>query len=403
MLLLLPLLLFTTLLVPFLGVVPYLDGDVEFKIAYNFYTGNYLTNWMPYHPPLKPLLASVLFSFFGVSAYTFLGLLLGLVGILSIYSIGLTLFDKKTAGLSALFLALSGIYVATALFSLNDFVMTVFFLLAFALYVRGKFFLYAIAISLAVCSKESAIIFPLCILIVELLQKKVRFEHVIPFFIVWDWIFFLHITGHSLWNAWNFSSDSPKGILPTFLDNIFQGKLFNTYAYSNWLHLFFFNYNWVFWLLAIAAGWKLKKNQYFLMMVLFFFCYAGIILSFQTYTITQYILPILPFVYLLASYTLMQLLNAKCIAITAVIFIAILSLFTSDDPVANVLWKKTTLLQRNFYVNKSDGLDGITYNMQFLQIAKERDAIIRDGKNTKLINSLNVDHDTFLLYHLTRK
>src|ERR1700704_1852387 len=66
-------LFFTLLFFPFVGLVPYLDGDTEFLIAVNFYLGKYLTNWMPYHPPLKLFMTDILFHIFGFYSYSFLG------------------------------------------------------------------------------------------------------------------------------------------------------------------------------------------------------------------------------------------------------------------------------------------------------------------------------------------
>jgi hypothetical protein len=398
----LPLILFSILLLPFLGVFPYLDGNTEFVIAHNFYSGNYLTNWVAYHPPLKPIMASLLFQFFGVSGYTLLGYILGLVGIASIYAIAQTIFDKKTAILSAVFLALSGLYVSTSLFSLNDFIMTVFILLSYAMYVRKKFFAYAIIVSLAVCAKESAILFPVSIAAVELFHKKFRWEHVIPILILCDWILFLRITGHGLWNSWNFSGSQQHGILYTFFDNLITLKIFNQYAYDNWRHLFIFNYNWVFWIIAALAVPKLKRNQHFQIMLLFAFSYAAIVLSFQTYTITRYILPILPFVYIIAAYYLVKVRYAP-VVITLLMVIVLSGLFTSNDPFSNQIWNKRTVLNGGeFYSRANDGMDGITYNMQFLQLTKKRDTIIRTGNYKNRLKELNINPTTLALYNLDK-
>src|SRR5579883_2631729 len=125
---------FTILFTPFVGLIPYLDGDTEFLIAVNFYLGKYLSNWMPYHPPLKLLIASILFHLFGFSSYSILGYFFGVIGIIAFYYIVESLFDKQTACIGSLLLSLSGIYISSSLFSLNDFLMTVFILCAFAMY-----------------------------------------------------------------------------------------------------------------------------------------------------------------------------------------------------------------------------------------------------------------------------
>ena len=133
------------------------------------------------------------------------------------------------------------------------------------------------------------------------------------------------------------------------------------------------------------------------MMMIFSFLSAAIVLSCQTYTITRYILPILPFVYIIAAYVLVHFKYAV-VAIPLVMVFVMLSLFSSNDPISNQIWYKRQVLAENFYARGLDGKDGITYNMQFLQLAKERDAIIRSG-NFKLSDEvLNIDKTTLFFY-----
>lgn len=392
-----PLAVYTILIGPYLATFPYLDGHVEFNVAYNFFTGNYFTNWVAYHPPLKPIMSSVIFFFFGPQAYTALGYLLGILGIGSLYVIARELYDKKTAILSSVFLALSGMYISTSLFSLNDFIMTVFLLVAFAFYVKKKLIMYAVFASLAVCAKETAIIFPFSVALVEILSKQYRWQHIIPFAVLGLWVAFLYLSGHSLWNSWNFSESSKHGIHHTVFENIFMLKLFNQYAYDNWLHMFIFNYNWVFWIVLLFALPKTKITSHIRMLLVFFVLYALIVLSIQTYTIPRYILPVLPFLYLITTQYLVRSKYAM-ILIPVVLIFAISALFSSNDPISNNIWKRTTQLDQSFYYRPLDGNDGITYNMQFLYVTKERDTIIKSGFTEKQRKNLIIDKHTLEIY-----
>jgi len=392
--------IFILLLLPYMNVIPYLDGDGEFRIAVNFYHGHYLSNWMPYHPPLKLLLSSLIFHLFGFFSYSYIGCLLGVVGIIAFYFIAEVLFDKRTAVISSVLLSVSGIYIATALFSVNDFLVTVFLLLSFSLYVNKKYFWAAVLACCAVFSKESAIIFPLSIIIVEGFQKKIRLVNLIPFFGLSAWIIFLRGTGHTLWNDWNFSSTSDKGSAWTIMNNVYRGTLFNKYAYENWLHLFVFNYNWVLWIVALFSLFKLKWNNNIAVLVLFSFLYTVIILSFQTFTITRYILPIYPLLYLLVAVQL-RYTKYTFFFMLLVSFCVLASLFTSNDPVSNTFWVKSNILDQQFYLNRAlDGTDGITYNMQFLYLTKERDRLLRQGTCSNDIQALDVYPETLSILHI---
>lgn len=392
---------FTTLFFPFFGLIPYLDGDTEFLIAVNFYLGKYLSNWMPYHPPIKLVLSSILFHFFGFFSYSFLGYLFGIFGITALFVIAEKVFDKKTAILASLLFSLSGIYISSALFSLNDFLMTVFILFSFAFYVKEKYFLAAVLSCFAVMSKESAIIFPLSIILVELCKKKWRIVNILPFLTLFFWVVFLHVTGHTLWNSWNFSNDRNDGSLLTVVNNILTGSIFNNFAYENWLHLFVFNYNWVLWIFVIWSLIKIRWNSYFFIIALFSTLYTVTILSFQTFSITRYILPIIPFMYLFVaekiSHTRYQLL------LIPIVFVCVVtSLLTSSDPVSDIIWhNKWQILNQNFYINrKLDGNDGITYNMQFLYLTKARTHVIRTGNCAIDIDTLSIYPETLRILNI---
>lgn len=389
----LPVLIYIILYTPFLGITPYHDGSKEFSFSYNLYIGHYLSNWIPFQPPFKLILSSLFFYFFGFDSYTYLGLCLGALGIAVLFLIARELFDRKVALWSAIFLATSGLYLSNGIFSMTDFVVAVLILLSFYFYIRSYFWLYGIIVSCAVLTKETVLVFPISVFIVYLwTQKKLRFSLILPFLTFLGWLWFLYATGHQPWNDWNFSSTANQGSLYTVIHNLLTFQFLNRFAYENWRHLFIFNFDWFFWILAgfgivyLFRKKKMFKNKAnFLIIALYGFFYIIAVLSFQTFPITRYILPLLPFVYLFAGLGLVTILNAikieywKYWAIAIVVLVIFMELFTSDDPVSNFFWGKTNFLGEEVYVSKLGGLDAMTYNMQFLLFAKKRDELIRSG------------------------
>src|SRR3989338_1271938 len=112
---------------PFLKVIPYLDGNIDFVQAHDFYTGGftkYFQNWASVHPPLKIILSSMLFVFFGfgVFAYNLLGLIFGVLGMLGMFGLAKK-YGQKTAVFAVSFLVTSPLFLATSVFSLTDFIL----------------------------------------------------------------------------------------------------------------------------------------------------------------------------------------------------------------------------------------------------------------------------------------
>ena len=393
----LPIFIYIILYFPFLGIVPYHDGSKEFRFSYNLYSGHYLSNWIPFHPPFKLILASLFFRLFGFESFTILGLCLSIVGIASLYLIAKKLFDRKVAFCSAIFLATSGVYISNGIFSMTDFVVAVLVVTALNFFSRSNFWLYGIIASCAVLTKETALVFPISVFIVDLyIQKKLRISLLLPFVTFLCWLWFLHMTGHQPWNDWNFSSTAKQGSFYTVIHNLVTFQFLNQYAYENWRHLFIFNFNWFYWLLAIfGVIWLIKKKNIrqnkitFSIIAIYVVSYTIAVLSFQTFPITRYILPLLPLVYLFAGFGFVTILNKikveylRYIVMVVAVMIIVTQLFKSDDPVSNIFWPKTTFLGERVYLSSLGGLDAMTYNMQFLLFAKKRDLLIRAGDCSK--------------------
>lgn len=425
--------IFIFLYLPFIQTIPYLDGNIEFvlsNIVYKEGISGYLKNQVEYsvHPPLKFYLASLFFKVFGQNqvSYNLVGLFFGLSGVLGIYCLGKEMGNRNIGRQSALLLSLSPLFIANALFSLKDFIIAVLIIFSLLFYSRKKYLLSSGFSCLAVMTKETALIFPFSILLVELFfflknlfqKKKVKIEFsalffLLPFFFYFLWCDFLIKNNQKPWGDWIFAETASRGALYTALYNFFTLKLFNKYAFQHWRQLFILNFNWIFWLILLSGVilyFRKKENQRFFLkeflkgtdrfktfsvILIFLFGYLLSVLSFPTFTIPRYGLPIIPFFLIGVSFSIWIITKDKktpfrFFFISCVIFVNCLSLFTSVDLVSKYLWKKVSILGQEIYNLKDHlaGNDGITYNFQFLLIAKNRtEQILNFEKSTGIFYS----------------
>ena len=404
MLLLLPVILFIIIFLPYLSLIPGNDGNYEIIDAYHWFLGDNLLKLLSSHPPFKLILFNFFYNYFGLHSFGYIGLFFGIIGIIALYHIGKELFDKQTALLSSVFLATSGLYLSVGAFALRDFLTTVFMLVGFACYLKSRYIWYAMFLCLAVLTKESALFFALSIVLSEFItKKKVTFAALAPIIIFMWYIEIVYASGHHVWNQWNFSKTANKGSIYTIINNLVTLQVFNKYAYENWDHLFVFNFNWTYWIAAFISFFFIKKQELkmrLLPLLLFFLSVTLLLLSFQTYTINRYTLPLLPFLYLFTAFGITKMKFTLFFAVLF-IFISFISLSYSVDPISNTIWQKTTVFNEKFYLNPElDGADGITYNLQYLTIMKKRTTMILHGK-CKLPSIITFTRQTRTLFHIT--
>lgn len=406
-----PIIVFSCIYLPFLNTIPYLDGNIDFVQVSDYQQGGftqYFQKWSSVHPPLKLILSTLVMNLFRekVFAYTLLGYLLGIGGIVSIYFICHRILNRDVARISSLLLASSPLYISTGIFSLRDYLLTVLILASLASLVYQKYLLYIFLVILAFLSKEPAILFILCSLLVEIIfsVRRNRLINVLfcflPLLASIGWWQFLKVNHQKPWSDWIFTETAGRGTYYTMMNNILTLKIFNKYAYQHWLQLFFLNFNWFFWVVIILGlgicsvnqGYRKKIATHFfkrtllaktaVTIFLFSVGYFLTVLSFQTYTIPRYILPLIPFLYIAVSFFLNKLMRGNKIigygTIFTVITIVVLSGFFSLDPISPKIWGKINVLEQSLYgLNEHlAGLDGITYNLQFLLIAKKRSSLI---------------------------
>lgn len=409
--------LFLCLTLPFLNILPYMDGNIDFIQTLDFYNGGisqYFLNWNTVHPPFKLFITLPLYLIFGVSAITYSipGIVIGILGIISIYLLTKDIFGKSTANLAAMFFSIYPLFISNSVFMMRDAVLTVFILKSILFYERKKFVLYGLFSSFAILTKESALLLPLIIIFIESLfwikKRKINLKFIlnftaliIPLTVYYLWKLILGSYGKNSWSEWIFTETGNKGAIFTILNNLFTQEFINPYAFQHWKQLIFLNFNWIYIILIILgiifSLVQFKKinihqniNTVKTLLVIAFFIvfYLLTVLSLQTYTIPRYALPITPFIIVGLSRTITIIKN-KYIKISfsgLIIIIIFTSLFSSIDPIANRMWGETEIFKNKLYGlnNHMAGNDGITYNIQYLLIARERSNMIKNSKRNDL-------------------
>ncbi len=393
-------------MIPFLGSLPYLDGNIDFVKTYDFYSGGFnklFSNWGSVHPPLKEILSLVFFKLFGLNSfsYTLIGFLLGQVGIYYFYLLIKNILGEQVALVASILLSLNPLYLSVGLFSLTDFLLSILIIVSLYYYSFKKLYLYAFFASLGYLAKETGILLILSVIVIELLRKVVKksasnwsklIAIFLPLITPLVWGYFLSHNGKGVWSDWNFSSTSANGTVYTIIHNLWSLEFLNKYAFQNWLQLFLLNFNWVHWLILLSGTLyliirknmlkKLLSNNLASISFLFCFSYIICVLSFQTYTIPRYALPIIPFLLAVSSffinYARSNTPSSKPLFIILVL-IMMLSLFYSVDPISKKIWGEVQVMDETLYgLNKHlSGNDGITYNIQYMSIVKKRSELLR--------------------------
>lgn len=414
-------LLFLCLLLPFLNVIPHRDGNVELSQTIDYMKGGfqmYFNNWAV-HPPLKIIISSVLIKLVPLFpfSYNILGVVLGIIGIFGIYYFSLSVFTKKDAIITASLLAISPLFIANAIFGLRDYILTVFIIIALFFYIKRRYIIYAFFASLCILTKETGLVLIFAVLFVEAIfgVKQIFNRNFKPFInfiycliplIPWAlWVMFLSANHKGVWDDYVFSNVR-GGPFSVILHNLLSLSIFNQYTQEHWKQLFILNFNWILWLFIMLSVLLylgkvfLKKNllneikkdriraRTLMIIVTFFFFYLFTVLTFPTYTIPRYALPLIPFFVIFISLSITSIKNnyVKLFILFSVYSIFLIALFFSADPVSAAIWKVRTIDNQSLYSldRTIAGNDGITYNYQYLLLVKERTNLIRKIENDQV-------------------
>lgn len=444
------LILFSSLFLPFLNSIPYLDGNIYLVQSTDFYTGGfekYFKNWVSVHPPFKPFISSIFFKAAGINPYAYnaIGYLFGIFGIIGLFYLSKKIFNKNIAGICALFLATSPLFLSVGIFSITDYLLTVLIIISLFFYSNKNYLLYALSTSFAVMTKEtvlplliSVITIELIFAIKKLITKSINVKNrissavfLLPFIAFYAWSTFMQSQGQKTWGAWIFAETAHKGAMYTIFNNLTTFQFLNQYAYQHWKQLFILNFNWIYWLTLFIGLtiflWNKEnlkivyknllegntKTKTLLIIIIFSIAYFFSVLTFQTYTIPRYALPLIPFLLMGTAFSIKILIEksrqVKIIAVILFPTIILVSLFSSTDPISTKLWGKSTILGEELYSLNQHlaGNDGFTYNMQYLLIVKKRTSLILSAKKSVISNEChwvfpdpNNDYKTIKILHL---
>jgi 4-amino-4-deoxy-L-arabinose transferase-like glycosyltransferase len=356
--------LFALLLFPYMNLIPTLDGRHDLVNTFHLSLNKSI------HPPFKSLILMRFIEIHGIYSYTWMGLLFGIGGIIGIYLLTKMFTDKKSAVIASLLLSICGLYVSSSLFSMTDFIITILAIYTFYFYYTQRLGWYSFVTILGVMTKETYALVPLSILIVSLLQRKFKWRYLFFLLAFIEWLIILKVNHLSAWNQQNFSNFSKYGSFGTIFFNIVTLKIFNKYAFGAWQQLLVLNFNWFFWLVALiqfgAIKWSKNILKYYSPIILFVILYVFFVLSFPTWIIPRYMLPIWPFLLIFLSAHIWR----NKVILVLIFLVSFMSLFYSIDPISHGIYKDRELFKQKFYNVPFAGNDGITYNMQYLDYTK---------------------------------
>lgn len=404
-----PVVAFSSLFFPFFGLTPCFDAIAFFEYAKVFYTDglNQYLHVRGLHPPFPAFILFLFFKILGpyITTVSLSGYLHGVIGIVAMYYLTKKLFGKQVAIISAILLAICPIFIANSVHMLIDFTTTVYLLLALSLYSNKKLFLYSLTSSMLVLTKDTGLLLPASVITIELYHNyKELFLHInvkqicrffllsIPIILYGAWVYYVSFHGLQVWHDNIFAETRDKGAFITIFHNVLTFDFFNKWAIRHRTILFYMNFNWVFWLIAIAgtivyiktnglrnaiASFSSNTDTAKTKIIILLFCisYFFTVLTFQTFTAPRYDLPILVFLYMFVAWTIKNTLSKAPFYILLLFAVfTFVRLFYSIDPISNFLFEKRGVNDQVIYYfdDAVDGNDIIVYNLQYLFMIKNR-------------------------------
>jgi len=359
------------------------------------------------------------------------------------------IFGINVARLTTTLLSTFPLFLSNALFATRDYILTVFMIIALYFYLQKKAILYFIFGNLIVLTKETGLVLILSVAIVEffyfflrLWQKKLTKKDfkILFFFLpvlgILLWYRFLKELGSQPWQDHILMEEvRGKGSFYTVFYILTHFKTFSPWAKQHLKQLFILNFNWLYWLIFIGgtlifllsflkrqksllftfglSKQEAQKTKFFLIIFIFTIGYIIGVLTFPTYTIPRYTLPLVPILIGGVTMIIDQFIIKKgnktlnFATLVFLFFLVFVCLFFSIDPLSLKIWDKMEFYGEKLYNLKDDlaGNDGITYNLQYLFIVKKRTQHIKevesqkknlmDGENWAIFWDPNNDCKTF--------
>lgn len=308
------------------------------------------------HPLLFVFIYACFFKVFGTSvlAAHIFTCLISILFVSIAYRLAERFFSPNVALMSALLLVIQPLFFAQAVFVLPEIMLGVFALLSIYFYLGKKIGLASIFATLALLTKETAIVLPLVMLVMEgikFFRKGITFKKLfITCLVIFSpyYIFGLFIIIQRIQNGWffypyhtGFISFSPESIywrLTGYLNFIFtrQGRI-------TWLIVIIVAIPVaVFWnkinmKKAVVGIWKDFSEDTFVLSTLVLYAVGILCYSCLNYTLQRYLLLIYPVFTILIVLIVFHLLRKKILLSYGIILsFAFINLFYMKSPVKMV-------------------------------------------------------------------
>lgn len=401
-------LLFTTL--PYWNQAPANDPMVIYRESTRLYTAglkNFMGMGYAVHPPLINLLISCFFFLFGKApiSYTLSGIFVYLCLLFASYFY----LKKRVSWVSAcafilIFFTHPWILVNSVILS-NDFLLT---LLAFLLLIgilEDSLPIKTVSMGLLGIAKETGLLFILAgsaILLLDILrtwvlERKFPVRKVmrallalLPGAIAWGiWQYLLRQYQQTEWRDFLFNPGGQSSF-EIIYRNIIEGKLFNKHLFGNLLNLGVYYSQWLYTFIfaltvsCVASLTLLEKKRVFspttYLSAFFALTYLLLALSFPTWTVLRYGIPVL-FFFLVILATSFQSLSISAVTVITALFVLIngVTLYYSVDPYMkkkfgdNIQIYGVDTYAVPFELN---GPDRYNYNLAILRATKKQNQLL---------------------------
>ncbi len=401
---------------PYFGESPLLDPMVVYRESTQFFNGGIkeiIQNGTTVHPPLIYLLNFVSFTIFGKNpaSYNIVGTLIFFLGSVFLYFTVKNVFGVKTAIPMIVLLFLNPFVIIDSFYLMNDALILTGMILAIGFHSYGMKNFFSATLAMMVLMKETALVIIFSIFIVNFLKIIIKRDNIedklretirwIILFapailILFAWSYFLKSLGTTEWREPFFGADNRNSYI-IVIDNLLRLKMFNVFLLENLCNAFILNFHWIYLLGLIFFGLLFSKRDNILLtkeqkdfchiLVVVVLLYIFLVFPFPTWTIPRYVIPVMfPFFFFLA-YSISRIRNPKLYStLVAVFFIlALMNNYFSLDPLSLEVGN-VEIINQTFYDMRPShgGPDRIIYNLQFLDLTRHQNNIIKDAINKNL-------------------
>ncbi len=264
------------------------------------------------HPPALHLSLASLYKLFGESIWLshLLILCFSFLGVYFTYLLGTFLYGRKVGIFSALFLFFSAIYFAQSGMFLGDIPVTALGVMSIYFALRKKYIPYLLCAVYMIMIKETAIAIVFSLLIylylTERHKSKYIFEKIlkysVPLVVIVAFVILQKITTGKFCCIYPFKFELFE-IQPRLV-------IHQSFLISKWLFLYQFRYIFTFLIILNFIINKASRSQKELLLFLPIFIFSGYSFSFL-YFLPRYLLPVLPYFYLIGAWSLIELIKSK--------------------------------------------------------------------------------------------